>query len=48
MGGFDPSRPNVARVYDYLLDGKNHFAADRAVGDHLMAAVPGVEAGVRA
>ena len=48
MGSFDPSRPNVARVYDYLLDGKDHFAADRAVGDHLMAAVPGVEAGVRA
>ena len=47
-GGFDPLRPNVARVYDYLLDGKNHFAADRAIGDHLMAAVPGVEAGVRA
>jgi hypothetical protein len=47
-GGFDPSRPNIARVYDYLLDGKDHFAADRAVGDQLMAAVPGVEAGVRA
>jgi hypothetical protein len=46
--GFDPSRPNVARVYDYLLEGKNHFAADRAIGDHLMAAVPGVETGVRA
>jgi hypothetical protein len=46
--GFDPSRPNVARVYDYLLDGKDHFAADRALGDHLMAAVPGVETGVRA
>jgi hypothetical protein len=47
-GGFDPLRPNVARVYDYLLDGKNHFAADRVIGDHLMAAVPGVEVGVRA
>jgi hypothetical protein len=47
-GGFNPSRPNIARVYDYLLGGKDHFAADRAVGDKLMAAVPGVEAGVRA
>jgi S-adenosyl methyltransferase len=48
VSGFDPTRPNVARVYDYLLDGKDHFAADRAVGDRLRAAVPGVEAGVRA
>jgi hypothetical protein len=46
--GFDPSRPNIARVYDYLLDGKDHFAADRALGDHLKAVVPEVEKGVRA
>jgi S-adenosyl methyltransferase len=22
-------QPNVARIYDYLLGGKDHFAADR-------------------
>ena len=26
---FDVSRPNVARVYDVLLGGKDNFAADR-------------------
>ena len=27
--GFDSAIPNVARVYDYLLGGKDNFAADR-------------------
>ena len=27
----DPSKPHSARIYDYGLGGKNHFAADRAV-----------------
>ena len=27
--GFDPSVPNMARVYDYWLGGKDHFPADR-------------------
>jgi O-methyltransferase involved in polyketide biosynthesis len=27
--GFDASVPNIARVYDYYLGGKNNFAADR-------------------
>jgi len=34
---FDASRPHIARVYDYLLGGKDNFAADRAVGDQLIA-----------
>ena len=25
----DTSKPNVARAYDYLLGGKDNFAADR-------------------
>ena len=29
-----------ARVYDYLLGGKDNFAADREVGDGLTAAIP--------
>jgi hypothetical protein len=45
---FDPSIPNVARVYDYLLHGKDHFEADRAVGDRIVAALPEVQAGVQA
>jgi hypothetical protein len=31
----DTSRPNVARVYDYLLGGKDNFAADRDLGARL-------------
>jgi hypothetical protein len=36
----DPSRPNVARVYDYLLGGKDHFAADRHAAQRLIAELP--------
>ena len=42
------SRPNAARVYDYLLGGKDNFAADRTFGQRVTAMVPGVRAGVRA
>ena len=45
---FDPVRPNVARMYDYLLHGKNNFAADRALGDQVIAMMPTVAVGVRA
>src|SRR5271169_6414517 len=45
---FDASRPHVARVYDYLLGGKDNFAADRAVGDRMLASIPEVQLGVRA
>lgn len=31
------TRPSIARVYDYLLDGKDNFAVDRAVAEKLMA-----------
>jgi len=31
--GVDITRPSIARVYDYLLDGKDNFAVDR--GDQL-------------
>jgi len=47
-GGFDPSRPHVARVYDYLLGGKDNFAADRALGDQIIATLPEVQVGVQA
>ena len=39
---FDPNTPSIARVYDYLLGGKENFAADREVGGRLMAVFPAV------
>jgi hypothetical protein len=45
---FDASRPHIARVYDYLLGGKDNFAADRVVGDQIIASLPAVQVGVRA
>jgi hypothetical protein len=39
-GGIDTATPNVARIYDYLLGGKDNFAADRAAAKQLTAAIP--------
>jgi S-adenosyl methyltransferase len=36
----DPSKPHPARIYDYGLGGKNHFAADRAVAEQVLANMP--------
>jgi hypothetical protein len=36
----DISRPHPARMYDYYLGGKNHFAADREVADKALASMP--------
>jgi SAM-dependent methyltransferase len=33
----DTSRPHPARMYDYYLGGKNHFAADRETADKMVA-----------
>lgn len=38
--GIDTSIPNVARIYDYLLGGKDNFAADRTAAERTAAAVP--------
>ena len=35
-------------MYDYLLGGKDNFAADRAVADRIIASMPAVQVGVRA
>jgi hypothetical protein len=36
----DPNRPHPARIYDYGIGGKNHFAVDRAVADQVLAQMP--------
>jgi SAM-dependent methyltransferase len=38
--GFDPATPNVARIYDYYLGGKDNFAADREAARRVMEFVP--------
>ncbi|MBG0818375.1 SAM-dependent methyltransferase [Planomonospora sp. ID82291] len=40
---YDPSIPNVARVYDFLLGGKNNFAVDRTAAARLTQLVPGLQ-----
>jgi S-adenosyl methyltransferase len=34
--GVDVTRPSIARIYDYLLFGKDNFAVDRAAAERLM------------
>ena len=36
----DTSVPQTARIWNYLLGGKDNFAVDRAVGDQIMQALP--------
>ncbi|MFD0851523.1 SAM-dependent methyltransferase, partial [Actinomadura adrarensis] len=38
----DPEKPNVARIYDYVLGGKDNFTADREAAEQVMAALPHV------
>ena len=45
--GFDASRPNIARVYDYWLGGKDNFAADRELAQKVCEINPGVPAMAR-
>jgi len=44
--GLDPA-PNVARIYDALLGGKDNYAADRQAARQLEAAVPGAARAAR-
>ena len=41
------AKPHAARVYDYYLGGKDHFAADRETGQALMRVVPTIRAAAR-
>src|ERR1700742_5198757 len=36
----DLSRPNVARVYDYVLGGANNFEVDREFAKRLLSTMP--------
>ena len=44
----DASVAHIARVYDYWLGGKDHFAADREVGDKVLEIHPETALSVRA
>ena len=46
-GVYDPGTPNPARIYDYLLGGKDWFPADEAAAKELLALVPEARAGAR-
>ncbi|HLK76091.1 MAG TPA: SAM-dependent methyltransferase [Streptosporangiaceae bacterium] len=44
---FDTSKPNIARVYDVLLGGKDNYAADRELAEQIVALNPGLPGQVR-
>jgi hypothetical protein len=37
----DTTKPNIARIYDYWLGGKDHFEADRVAAEQVLAQMPG-------
>jgi hypothetical protein len=45
--GIDVTRPNVARVYDYWLGGKDNFASDREMGGRMAGVNPALPQLVR-
>jgi hypothetical protein len=45
---FDVSVAHIARVYNYWLGGKDHFAADRAAGDATIEVYPGIRLSAQA
>jgi SAM-dependent methyltransferase len=44
---FDPTTPNVARMYDYYLGGKDNFAADREAAEMALKVAPELRVGAR-
>jgi len=44
----DTTRPHPARIYDYLLGGKDNYEVDQRAADELVAAAPEARIGVRA
>lgn len=45
--GISASVPNVARMYDYYLGGKDNFAADREAAERVLALIPEVRGDAR-
>ena len=45
---FNAGVAHPARVYDYWLGGKDNYAADRVLGDAMIAAMPSTQAAARA
>jgi hypothetical protein len=45
--GIDVTRPSIARVYDAFLDGKDNFAADRAVVESALQIAPDSAGGAK-
>jgi len=41
VSDIDQTRPSLARIYDYLLGGKDNYAVDRAIGDRFKNDLPG-------
>jgi hypothetical protein len=44
---FRPDIPSAARVYDYLLGGKDHYPADRVVAEKMLDQLPNVRLAAR-
>jgi hypothetical protein len=44
---FRPDIPSAARVYDYLLGGKDNYPADRAVAESMISQLPNVRQAVK-
>ena len=40
MFSLDVTKPNIARMYDYWLGGKDNFEADRVAAEEIMRLVP--------
>ena len=43
--GIDITKPNVARVYDYMAGGKDHYAVDRAASELFIQLEPNAKSG---
>lgn len=43
----EPTRPSIARIYDYMLGGTHNYAIDRAIGDQFAARLPDMAQAMR-